>query len=151
MTDITIDTGVLMIASGMSDHGCEETCRNVVEAVEQNINYILALDCKDKVLGEYKKKMPDPQCFGRRFVQSMAGGPNGPRTVEYPWTDWRSVRVALNEQGFDFEDAAFVRTAMASVSKRLIAEEAGFYKRQIPRVLSQKAGIKVEKPADAVI
>lgn len=64
--------------------------------------------------------------------------------------NWNSVRVPLENDHFDQSDLKFVRTAMASESKHLVAEEHGFYKKDVPRTLKQKAKIKLQNSEDAL-
>jgi hypothetical protein len=147
MDDITIDTGVLFIASGLSDQSAE-VCRALIEKIEGGTELHLALDSSGQIESEYQHRMNDSSALGRRFVENLA------RTSRLKWVNWQSswnhVRVPLEQDNFHSKDKKFVRTAMASDSKHLVAEEAGFFKKNVPRTLKQKGGIRLHKAQEAL-
>jgi hypothetical protein len=139
MLEFVVDTHILVVASNLSDEQAREGHRQLVSRFKECSVLFLVVDEGGHIESEYNERMRFGS-IGQELVRHLAL--NG-RLSRYPWRpDWRALRIALGS--FDKGDHKFVRTAIASKSKRLVAEEAHWSDR-ICDILRKREGVRVHR------
>ena len=140
---LTVDTQVVMIGAGMSN----------IAALPSHIQLLalfhdaafLSLDNDGQVRAEYERKMSE-QSAGRQWLTVLAKNDRIRMhdLIKLP----TKVRVELEKAHFDPDDRRFVRLAMATDSKCLVAEESD-YSAAVCKVLRKHAGLHVRAAESA--
>lgn len=133
MLDLVIDTGVLMIASGIGNRtkGPDET--ELLDRLRNDIMVYLALDTEDTIRQEYSNKLSHGE-FGLQWLGQMAK--DGKVILYKRGRLDNGTSTQLKESHFDKDDLNFVRTAMASHCKRIVSEDDDYSKR-VKKVLER--------------
>lgn len=147
MIDITVDTQILMIASGISNLKAEESHIKLLTHIENTETVYLVIDENGLIKQEYENKMRHGS-LGKQWLLVMASR-GRIKTVKLARWD-KGLRTALSEAHFDPDDYKFVRTAMASESKILIAEEDD-YSPKVCRILKGKVHVHTASAACQLI
>ena len=127
MYGFTLNTDILMIASGTSDKADDGgNCFSLLTWMMDTVNARLVLDDTQKISAEYGRKMK-AECLGRAFVAKMMKDDKIERVARAGGDSWKRARLQLK---LHTEDQDFVRAAMASRDKLLVAEEADFHRRR---------------------
>ena len=67
---MTVDTGVIMIGSGMSTSGDVRGCVDLLSRIAGRRHVVIVVDDKDKVNGEYDRRM-GASSTGRLWLKEM--------------------------------------------------------------------------------
>ena len=148
MLGFTVNTDILMIASGASDKArapdLKRDCIQLLKWMQVTVDARLVLDKTRKIAKEYESKLPC-QCFGMAFLATMAKYNKFELVNRVGGDQWKTVRIKLRLHD---EDHCFVRAAMAFRDKLLVAEEAHFSDRR--RDLRKHAEVTVCLAHEAV-
>lgn len=152
MADLTLNTDVIVIASGKSDkRNLTPVCIDLLNTMRDTPEMQLVLDRTKKIQQEYENKVPDPNSFGKVFVIHMLTTQGKTNIVDRAkGSEWHRVRVSLSEAGMHSEDLDFVRAAMMSDDKVFVAEEAHLHRSKVAQTLRQKAGVRIKRIKDMV-
>ena len=147
MKDLTVDVGILMTGSGLSDDNREaESCQSLMKQMRDRDEAYLVLDAGKLIRSQYERKMGNGT-FGHAWVGQMAKA--GKISLVKLGQFNRGARTALKEAHFDEEDFKYVRTAAASASKRLVSHDPD-YSEKVLKVLKRKViGVVVQSAAEA--
>lgn len=145
MKDLTVDTGVLMSASGKSDGLYEVESITLTKDMLEKPNVYVVLDRKGLVEQEYKDKIKELD-YGRQWLKQMASK-DRVKTVDCPAMP-KGVRVELEEAHFDPSDRRFVNTCSQSECLCLVAHDDD-YSPAVRTILRQSLGISVLSASDA--
>jgi hypothetical protein len=148
MPDITIDTQILLCGSGKSTVSIDMACELLLHIKDSNAVH-LALDDKGQIKAEYDKHFGKD--FGCLAFQMLARLASSNRIVRYKWENklWNTRREKLQKKHrFHSADYKFLRTAEASESKILVAQERG-YRPDVCSTIKACFGISVATAADA--
>lgn len=137
MLDPVIDTQVLVIASGLSDQEAQQCHTDLLDLFRLTDWLHLAID--DHIKSEYDERMRHGS-LGQQWLLELAKA-GRIRKCERCRLD-RGMQTALQEAHFDPDDIKFVRLAMATKSKYLVAEEDD-YSNRVRRVLQRRIGVMV--------
>ncbi len=148
MLGFTVNTDILMIASGTSDKARDpdrkRACIQLLKWMQITAGARLVLDKTRKIAQEYTSKLSGP-CFGNKFLAVMATSDKFEWVDRVAGNDWKAIRIKLRLHD---ENNSFVRAAMASRDKLLVAEEADFNDRR--RDLKKHAEVTVCLAREAV-
>jgi hypothetical protein len=129
MSDLTIDTQILVSGSGKSNVSIKHA-RELLDAVKNHKSLLLAVDDVGHIIDEYHSKLgrPASETSGCLALQMLAVLYKQNRVVKRRIDNntWKPMRLALGKLRFDHSDHKFVRTAAASESRRLVAHEKGY-------------------------
>ena len=139
----TVDTQVVMIGAGMSNLAALPSHTHLLRLFDDAA--FLALDKDGQVRAEYERKMSE-QSAGRQWLTVLAKNDRIRMhdLIKLP----TKVRVELEKAHFDPDDRRFVRLAMATESKCLVAEESD-YSAAVRKVLRKHAGVHVHSAESA--
>lgn len=139
MKQLTVDVNVLMIGSALGDRSHYESCRTLMVGMQENEQGRLVLDKGGIILEQYQRKMVQGT-FGHEWVRQMA---SQGKTCYVAWGDIdKGTRTKLKEAHFHKEDFKYVRTAAASVSKRLVAHDPD-YSPAVRKILKGRLSVVV--------
>ncbi len=136
MKDLTVDVGILMTGSGLSDDDrYADSCQSLMKQMRDRDEAYLVLDKGNLIRSQYDRKMRHGD-FGHEWVRQMAkvGKINMVKLGEFN----RGVRTALKEVSFSKEDLRYVRIAAESRSKRLVSHDP-HYSPPVRKILRRKA------------
>lgn len=140
MSELTVDTSVIMLGTGMSESGDYSSCKTVLDAIA-GLAIVVALDDKGKIRQEYERKMGE-QSTGRLWLKGMA---ERDKLQVFPWKKLpKGTRVKLQEAHFDPHDYPFVETAALTETKRLV-EEDDDYSPAVKKILKKGLGVVAER------
>jgi hypothetical protein len=134
---ITVDTQIIMIGNGMSDLVRTPAHLQLMSHFHDAV--FLALDASGQIRAEYERKM-GAESEGRKWLANLAVH-DRIRMHELA-SIRRKLKVELDKAHFHQSDRKFVRLAMATESKCLVAEESG-YSKAVVKVLQKHAGLFV--------
>lgn len=140
---LTVDTQIVMIGNGMSD----------IVRLPAHIKLIghfhdvvfLALDAGGQIRAEYERKM-GAESEGRKWLANLAVH-DRIRIFDLAKLS-KKIRVELDDEHFDNDDRKFVRLAMATESKVLVAEEDD-YSKSVRKMLKKHAEVVVHNAESA--
>ena len=141
---LTVDTQIILIGNGMSD--IVRTPAHAQLMAHFHDTAFLALDAGGQIRAEYERKM-GAQSPGRLWLTKLAKDDRLREDftlVKLP----RKVKVELEDAHFHPSDQKFVRLAMATDSKCLIAEESD-YSKAVIKVLHKHAGLVIHTAESA--
>lgn len=147
MRDLTVDVGILMTGSGLSDDGrYADCCLSLMKEMRDRDEAYLVLDSDQQISSQYDRKMGHG-AFGQEWVRQMA---KADKITFVKWKEFnRGARVALMEVSFSKEDFRYVRTAAVSCSKRLVSHDP-HYTRKVRKILKRKVvGVVVQSATEA--
>ena len=140
---LTVDTQIIMIANGMSD--LIRTPAHLQLMGHFDAAVFLVLDTGGQIRAEYERKM-GAESEGRKWLGNLAVHD---RICMHDLASLpRRVRVELDKAHFHQTDRKFVRLAMATESKCLVAEESD-YSRAVVKVLQKDAGLFIHSAETA--
>jgi hypothetical protein len=140
---ITVDTQIIMIANGMSD--LAPTLGHLQLRGHFDDFVFLALDTGGQIRTEYERKM-GADSEGRKWLAHLAVHD---RIRMHDLASLpKKVKVELDKAHFHQTDRKFVRLAMATESKCLIAEESD-YSKAVVKVLHKHAGLVIHSAETA--
>lgn len=145
MKDLTVDVGILMTGSGLSDDDREaESCQSLMKEMRDRDEAYLVLDEGKLISSQYERKM-GPGTFGHAWVVQMAKADkiSFVKLGEFN----RRARAALKEIHFSKEDFRYVRLSAASPSKRLVSHDP-HYSKKVRKVL-KRIDVVVQGAAEA--
>ena len=145
--DRTINSDILMMASGKSDHGPIEACIELLDAIYQSGSIALVLDEEGKIEQEYKEKLGfDAHCYSSVFVSRMLTEKGKLNTVKRAsHREWSAIERKLRETCLHAQDRYFVRVAMSSKSAVVVAEEKHFCDATVCKIMSKAAMVESQK------
>ncbi len=147
MRDLTVDVGILMTGSGLSDDDrSADSCQSLMKQMRDRDEAYLVLDRGKLISSQYDRKMGHGT-FGHEWVRQMA---KADKISIVKLSEFnRGVRTALKEAHFDQEDFKYVRTAAESHSKRLVSHDPD-YSPKVRTILKRKVlAVVVQSAADA--
>ncbi|MGA2797471.1 MAG: hypothetical protein ABSE63_07840 [Thermoguttaceae bacterium] len=136
MRDLTVDTEILIIASGISDHGSQVDCIKLLNQMMEIVDVYLVLDKIGTIEQEYKNKMNEVT-FGMIFVRYMWDKLKINSVDRAKGPEWKPINTKLDEVHFHPNDRKFIQAAMKSNSKRIVAQEDD-YSDEVRDILRQK-------------
>jgi hypothetical protein len=140
LTDITVDTGVMMSASGLGAPEHATVSLDFLQLLECVAGCHLVVDSEGMILYQYESKM-DAGTFARQWLRRMFERQRV-TAVQRASLD-RGTSTRLRECHLDPEDLKyFVRTAAASRSKRLVSHDPD-YSTRVKRVLRDRLDVQV--------
>jgi hypothetical protein len=141
----------MAIGSGKSDLSLNRpSCKQLLLAVLAHDSLILAIDEHQLIEREYERHFGNDYASLGKQILSRYGAEG--RLVRFAWghaNGFKKVRLALKKHRFHNDDIKFVRTAIATTSKRLVAEEKG-YDARVCATLKKTALIIVLSSSEAV-
>lgn len=139
----TVDTQIVMIGNGVSD--LIRTSAHLQLIVHFDDAVFLALDTGGQIRAEYERKM-GADSEGRKWLANLAVHD---RIRMHDLASLpRRVKVELDKAHFHQSDRKFVRLAMATESKCLVAEESD-YSKTVVKVLQKDAGLFIHSAETA--
>ena len=140
---LTVDTQIVMIGAGMSNIDALPSHTELLGHF--HVAAFLAIDNDGQVRAEYERKMSE-QSTGRQWLTMLA---KNDRIRMYDLVKLPTkVRVELEKAHFDPDDRRFVRLAMATDSKCLVAEESD-YSATVRKALKKHAAVHVHTAESA--
>ncbi len=140
---ITVDTQIIMIGNGMSN--LTRTPAHLQLMGHFHDAVFLALDIGNQIRTEYERKM-GAESEGRKWLANLAVH-DRIRMHDLAALP-KKVRVELDKAHFHQTDRKFVRLAMATDSKCLVAEESD-YSKAVVKVLQKHAGLVIHTAESA--
>lgn len=154
---LTINTDILMIASGNSDKGekdpqLKQHCQDVIGWMLESDAAMLVIDDDNTIKQEYIKTMGDAG-YGIQFVKEMAVNFKLEVVQRFHGGKWFRLNQKMGKElGRQFAlhkgDDTFGRTAMASTDRIIVADEAHF--KNAASVLKKHSNVTMLTPEDAV-
>jgi hypothetical protein len=148
ITELVVNTDVMMRGSKKGNEPYEAPIR-LLENLKNDTNLILVMDERGTIRSEYERKM-QAQDLGLRIIVELL---NAQRLRLVPTLKdgdgWKKPRIALQQAKLHKEDRAFVRTAMVSESRILIADEDDFREKKVKKAI-RDANVKVMNSVEAV-
>lgn len=145
MKDLTVDTGVLMSASGKSGGLYKRESLTLTKEMLATPDVHIVLDDKGTIEQEYRNKIKE-QDYGRQWLKQMALK-DRVRTVTCLRIP-KGVRVELDEAHFDPSDLKFVNACSQSDSLSLVAHDDDYAPR-VRLTLKRKLLISVLSAVEA--
>ncbi len=147
MKDLTVDVGILMTGSGLSDDARHAaSCRRLMTQMRDCAEASLVLDKGRTISNQYDEKMRHGT-LGSEWVRVMAKA--GKICIVKLGRFNRGVRTALKEAHFDPEDFKYVRTAAETDSRRLVSHDPD-YSPKVRKILKRKVvGVVLQSAAEA--
>lgn len=139
----TVDTQIIMIGNGMSDLARTPAHLQLMGHFGDAV--FLALDTGGQARAEYERKM-GADSEGRKWLANLAVH-DRIRMHDLAALP-RRVKVELDKAHFHQTDRKFVRLAMATESKCLVAEESD-YSKAVVKVLQKDAGLVIHSAETA--
>jgi hypothetical protein len=140
---LTVDTQIVMIGNGMSNISPTPDHARLIEHFEKDA--FLALDKENQVIAEYERKL-GTESEGRRWLDNLFR--NDRIRLHSLAKLTGKVRVELDKVHFHQSDRKFVRLAMTTDSKRLVAQESD-YSKAVCNVLKKHAEVIVLSAGEA--
>jgi len=123
----TVNTDILIIASGKSDKGdrapaLRGSCVALLNWMVETAGAKLVLDTEKLIQQEYSDKLGDDE-FGNRFITTMITSDKIEQVQRIDGKRWKVIqsKVKLHKK-----DQTIARASMASQHKLLVAEESHF-------------------------
>lgn len=134
---LTLDTQIVLIGHGMSN--IQRTPAHTQLMLHFHDAAHLALDSGGQIRAEYEKKM-GAESEARKWLANLAVHDR----IRYHdlATLPKKVKVELDKAHFHGSDRKFVRLAMVTISKSLVAEESD-YSAAVIKVLRKHAGVAI--------
>ena len=140
---LTVDTQIILIGNGMSD--LVRTPAHAQLMAHFHDAAFLALDNGAQIRTAYERKM-GADSEGRKWLANLAVHD---RIRMYDLASMpKKVKVELDKAHFHQTDRKFVRLAMATDSKCLVAEESD-YSKAVIKVLQKHAGLTIHSAESA--
>jgi hypothetical protein len=140
---LTVDTQIVMICNAMSNIIRTATHEQLKGHFDKDV--FLAMDTGDQIKTEYERKM-GAESDGRKWLANLAV--NDRIRIHDLAKLPKKVQVELDKAHFHQTDRKFVRLAMATESKCLVAEESD-YSKAVCKVLKKHAGVIVHSAGEA--
>ena len=140
---LTVDTQIIMIGNGMSDIVRSPAHLQLMEHFGEAV--FLALDTGKQIRTEYERKM-GAESEGRKWLANLAM--HDRIRIHDLAALPRKVKVELDKAHFHTSDRKFVRLAMATECKCLVAEESD-YSKAVVKVLQRHAGLFIHTAESA--
>jgi hypothetical protein len=139
----TVDTQIVMIGNGMSDIAQTPAHLQLIGHFDDAV--FLALDKGGQIRSEYERKM-GTESVGRKWLANLAVHD---RIRMHDLASLpKKAKVELDKAHFHQTDRKFVRLAMATESKCLVAEESD-YSNAVVKVLQKHAGLFIHSAESA--
>ncbi|MCH8152761.1 MAG: hypothetical protein IH830_10375 [Planctomycetes bacterium] len=147
MKDLTVDVGILMTGSGLSDDDrYADSCQSLMKQMRGRDEAYLVLDSGKLISSQYDRKMRHGT-FGHEWVRQMAKADK--ISIVKLGQFNRGVRTALIGVSFSREDLRYVRAAAESCSKRLVSHDP-HYSPKVRTILRRRVvGVVVQSTTEA--
>jgi predicted nucleic acid-binding protein len=143
-SDLTVDVGVLMAASGLTSALYQQSSLNLAIRIESTADWGIAMDRKGLIRHQYSEKLRQ-DTFGHFWLIRLASL-NKIAMIDSRID--RGTRVRLDESHFDMEDRKYVATAAQTECRILISHDDD-YSPGVRAVL-KKIGVSVLSAQQAV-